>query len=367
MAQTRNPNPAEISDDLWWFWGEFDDLEKTVIFGGALARKPGYHNKRVALPRSDYSAGGQVAADAQGPGDKCSAIDLTMSDAAMRLYTTRLDKAARARDERLFIGGEPILREFIGTKDNRTVYCYVLKGGRPLGVGADAGPDPGRDRTHLWHLHLSIVRRFLATRAAFERLLSVLRGESLAAWRARTKTTPAVSGGNSKGDDMPTGAELMTSDVVANRPWRWDHPDNAAANKQNPNTHVTWGFAIADTWDWAHRAAVAAEASVKQQAVQAAKVDALLKATEGGAATVEEIQAQFEAFRAQLTDAVIGNMLTAVMPPLVAALAEKFGDAADEELAGMVAAAVESAHRKIAAEIAGGGGMPPAIEASPAS
>ncbi|MDR7278942.1 hypothetical protein [Catenuloplanes atrovinosus] len=179
----RNPDPARITDEIWALWERFDRLEPSVLLGGIYAAKPGYHNYRDALWTGDYSRA-EVAADRQGPGDKAAAIDLTMSDAAMRTYTTRLDVAARARDPRLYIAGMPIIREFIGTKDNQTVYCYVLTGGRPLGVGADAGPDPGRDNTHLWHLHISFIRRFVANQDAMDRLYSVLAGESLATWRA---------------------------------------------------------------------------------------------------------------------------------------------------------------------------------------
>ncbi|MDP9791757.1 hypothetical protein J2S43_000269 [Catenuloplanes nepalensis] len=179
----RNPNPAQITDEIWALWERFDRLEPSALLGGIYAAKPGYHNTRNAVATSDYSRA-DVAADRQGPGDKAAALDLTMSDAAMRKYTSRLDVAARARDERLYIGGVPIIREFIGTKDNRSVYCYVLTGGRPLGVGADAGPDPGRDSTHLWHLHISFIRRFVATGDAMNRIYSILAGESLATWRS---------------------------------------------------------------------------------------------------------------------------------------------------------------------------------------
>ncbi|MDR7278375.1 hypothetical protein [Catenuloplanes atrovinosus] len=179
----RNPNPTRITDEIWSLWERFDRLESSALLGGIYAAKPGYHNYRNAVATSDYSRA-DVAADRQGPGDKAAALDLTMSAAAMRAYTSRLDVAARARDERLYIGGVPIIREFIGTKDNRSVYCYVLTGGRPLGVGADAGPDPGRDTTHLWHLHISFIRRFVNSSDAMNRIYSVLAGESLADWRA---------------------------------------------------------------------------------------------------------------------------------------------------------------------------------------
>ena len=181
-----NPNPSRISAAIWRLWSDFDRLEPSALLGGVYAAKPGYHNYRYALPSSDYSVG-DVSGDRRGSGNMASAIDLSLSDSAMRKYTGRLDSAARGRDPRLYSPRGPVLREFIGTKDNRSVYCYVLVGGRPLGVGADAGSDPGRDETHLWHIHLSIIRQFCEDWSALDGVLSVLRGESLAAWQGRSE------------------------------------------------------------------------------------------------------------------------------------------------------------------------------------
>ncbi|WP_053065475.1 hypothetical protein [Micromonospora sp. RV43] len=199
-----NPNPTRISDALWNFWLGFEALEPTVKLGGIYADKAGYHNVRAGLPRTDYSTGRDVAADKAGPSDKSSAIDLTMSTEAMIRYTKRLDVAARAHDPRLYTAKGPVLREFIGTKDGKTVYCYVLVGGRPLGVGADAGSDPGRDRSHLWHLHLSIIRAFCTDKQALAGVLSVLRGEPLTTWLA------------TNGDDMAnfTAKHAATLDTL---------------------------------------------------------------------------------------------------------------------------------------------------------
>jgi hypothetical protein len=63
------------------------------------------------------------------------------------------------------------------------VYCWVFIGGWPLGVGAPAGPDWDRDDTHLWHLHLSIIRKFCGDWEALSGVLSVMRGETLDEWR----------------------------------------------------------------------------------------------------------------------------------------------------------------------------------------
>jgi hypothetical protein len=179
-----NPNPTRISSALWELWTKFDKLEKSVQYGGTYTVKPGYHNARQKLSRSDYSVG-DVGNDRLGSAQLTSAIDLTMSRKAMVKYSKRLDAAMRARDKRLFINGEPILREYIGTKDNKTVHCYVLVGGRKLGVGADSGEDPGRDKKHLWHIHISFIRKYVSWPAATERVYSILAGETYTAWAKR--------------------------------------------------------------------------------------------------------------------------------------------------------------------------------------
>lgn len=196
MAAPANPNPGRISGPLWDLWVWFKQLEPGAQLGGIYAAKGGYHDARADVWPSDYSVA-EVAADRSGPAEKASAIDLTMSAAAMRLYTGRLDAAAKRRDERLWIGGVPVLREFIGTRDSERVYCYVLTGGRARGLPADASEDWSRDSSHLWHLHLSIIRKWAASADAMDRLFSVLGNEPITAWRARREPTPVQE------DDMP--------------------------------------------------------------------------------------------------------------------------------------------------------------------
>jgi hypothetical protein len=252
-----NPNPGLITDAMWWFWTQFDAHEKTALLGGIYANKAGYHNKRSALPAKDYSTGRDVANDKLGPSDKACAIDLTMSAAAMKLYTKRLDTAARARDPRLYINGQPILREFIGTLNGTSVYCWVFVGGRALGVGADAGPDPGRDKSHLWHVHLSVIRKFIDNKAALAQILSILKGEprpstAAANTSAAKSATPAVAKPAATAADVSGAKALLAADIVPNPAWRADHATNPT---------VKWMWAIQSTWDEAHAAKVEAQAA----------------------------------------------------------------------------------------------------------
>jgi hypothetical protein len=58
------------------------------------------------------------------------------------------------------------------------VSCYVVLGGRALGLANDSGPDYDRDETHLWHVHISVIRKFVDSYEAWKRLLSILKGET---------------------------------------------------------------------------------------------------------------------------------------------------------------------------------------------
>lgn len=179
-----NPNTSRISAALWGLWTGFKAYESAALYGGTFANKPGYHNGRDSVKSTDYSVE-EVANDRVGNAHLSSAIDITLPAAKMVTYSKRLEAAMRARDARLFIGGAPILREFIGTIDNKNVRCYMLTGGKAQGVGADSGLDYGRDKSHLWHVHISIIRKFADSADALERVLSILKGEAYATWAKR--------------------------------------------------------------------------------------------------------------------------------------------------------------------------------------
>lgn len=319
---TANPNPTRISGALWRLWTEFDAIEPGVTLGGIYAAKSGYHNYRAALPANDYSVE-DVAADRRGSSSKASAIDLTMNDAAMRKYTSRLDVAARARDPRLYPPAGPVLREFIGTKDNSTVYCYVLVGGRPLGVGADAGPDPGRDDSHLWHVHLSIIRQFCEDWSALDGVLSVLRGESLAAWRARTE------------DDMAIGDDIYRLLHDGRR------PDGL------PQT-ANGGVPIA----WIVREIGAIRAG---QAEQNLRDQALMAAVQGGG-DVAVILARVDQRAAELAagqQALRAQLAAELAPMLAAAIREELADVPAEQIEEAAERALERVRVVIAAPVEG--------------
>lgn len=156
--------------------------------GGALsgivgdsAHTYGYHRARNRLPRSDYSV--QLSEDRLGNGEAACGIDMSFSDSKMRLYTGRLRTAADRNDPRI-----RFLREFYGTLDSRNVYGRTHNGSRD-----STWERSNADSTHLWHIHISILRQYSNDQAKMRGLLDVLLGKLLTNTTPLPATTP---GGN---------------------------------------------------------------------------------------------------------------------------------------------------------------------------
>jgi hypothetical protein len=170
-----NPNPASITSELWNFWEAFAALEPTVQLGGIYAAKPGYHNTRAGNASTDYSV--RDPQDQLGPPDKAAAIDLTFPNAQAGDYTTIARYSRRLLDS----GRDPdddrgnFIREFFGNADDDAeVEGWDFRYIQPA----------TSDTTHLWHIHISISREHVANPAAYRALLSILRGQTVAQWRA---------------------------------------------------------------------------------------------------------------------------------------------------------------------------------------
>ena len=124
----------------------------------------GYHrsrNRLIAVGQSgDYSI--QAAQDKKGDGNAASALDIKMSTADMIKVSRRLIQAGLAKDPRL-----KALREFFGTVDGRTVTGYSPYRGRYV---------TSSDKSHLWHVHLSIHREWANDRAELQNIAAVIVG-----------------------------------------------------------------------------------------------------------------------------------------------------------------------------------------------
>ena len=176
-----NPAPNFIAGATWSFWLAFNKEFPTAKLGGIYNDKRGYHNTRNRNKQKwpgDYSI--RLDADNLGPPDRAAGVDLTLSDTLMRTLTNRLRSSALHPDDNRL----KYLREFIGTRDSKSVYCRIAGDSRGLGQGRGED-DFSRDSTHLWHIHLSILRAYINDPKAYEAILSVLKGETLKQWNER--------------------------------------------------------------------------------------------------------------------------------------------------------------------------------------
>jgi hypothetical protein len=129
--------------------------------GGIYANKPGYHNARNQLPSGDYSV--QRADDKKGDGWAASALDITLPAKYMKQLTHRLIDATFDNDDRVWC-----LREFFGTTDGQNVTGLDVRDKRWV----------TSDPSHLWHIHLSVYRKFATDNQQLQGVAQVLLGKS---------------------------------------------------------------------------------------------------------------------------------------------------------------------------------------------
>src|SRR5687768_6161096 len=156
-------------------------LEPETENSGIYANKPGYHGTMAENQARDRKDGDRDYSvehflDVRGPSDKAAAYDWTHKKAqrgdysSMAKYGDRLEAAFNARDPRLYGW-----REALGQTDRDKT---------PEGLDFDGWYRRTPDSTHSWHWHLSEHRAFVADWNNKLCMLSVLKGETLAAYLA---------------------------------------------------------------------------------------------------------------------------------------------------------------------------------------
>jgi hypothetical protein len=170
-----NPNPQYVTDEMWILWEGCQLIIPGVRLSGIYANKRCYHNT-VKANQINYPGAYCVvlSLDLKGPLDKARAIDLTMSDANMRLYTKRLQLSClNDKDNRL-----KGMREFFGTLDGVSVYglSHNSDTGKWVKVTSDA--------SHLWHIHISFFTFYCNNLEQMNGVMSVLSGQSLEDWES---------------------------------------------------------------------------------------------------------------------------------------------------------------------------------------
>lgn len=169
-----NPAPAVISAEMWRFrtYCLYIESGSQDVDSGIYANKPGYHNKRNALPSTDYSV--RLPPDKEGPADKAAAFDWTFKTAQggnyarILFYMDRIEAAFNRRDPRLYG-----FREVLGQADPDS---------NAEGFDFYHWTTRTPDDSHLWHIHFSKLRKYINDRLSYDAMLSILIGQSLSDW-----------------------------------------------------------------------------------------------------------------------------------------------------------------------------------------
>ena len=149
--------------------GLFNKIDAAIpgaIMGGIVgdqAHTYGYHRCRNVLPPDDYSV--QLADDRAGDGDAASGLDISWDNASdQHTVSQRLMDAVH--DSRMYA-----CREAYGSVDGVNVCGTDYTSGWQAWSGAS-------DDSHLWHVHISILRRYANDDAALDGIAQVVTGGS---------------------------------------------------------------------------------------------------------------------------------------------------------------------------------------------
>jgi hypothetical protein len=165
--------------ELKWLASEWKKLYKSAVVSGIVgdtrhAARGGYHISRQDQPKSNYSV--VRADDKAGRADAAAAIDMNLSESDMRLCTGRLIAVFTNKSDprRKYLNG------FNGWNGSGSAKRYDIAGSRVSSASSD----------HKWHVHLEIRRRYTESMIAMRAVLSVLRGESVAAYYTSIGLSP---------------------------------------------------------------------------------------------------------------------------------------------------------------------------------
>ncbi len=167
------PNSEYAPDAIRQLYDRFHALNEPSELSGILGDRAhtfGFHRARAVLPRSDYS----VVAPGNQKGDAwaASALDVKLTPEGMKVVSARLRAAMRKADVRV-----AALFEFGGTLNGTVTFSRNIYGQESWNEWDDS---------HLWHVHLSIIRAFANDYAAIAGIADVMAGKRMTAkqWTA---------------------------------------------------------------------------------------------------------------------------------------------------------------------------------------
>lgn len=285
-------------DGLQWLAREIIKVIPTAEMSGIVgdpSHTYGYHRARNVLPGGDYSV--QLPTDHRGDGDAASALDIKYSAKWMKIVTQRLmDSAKDQNDPRL-----NCVREFFGTVNGSTVAGWDTYYGTPA----------TSDDSHLWHVHISVLRQYNNDKTKLADILSVIKGDD---------DMPSVK-------DMWTGYKIEKQDPKsgtqsAMTPASYLSYMHEYDKQQNKKLDTLIGLATAGTG--ADPTAIAAAMAVElkkseaRERAERATEQAALKASLSGMAPQ---------IAAAVADALPGNVdVTALSTAIAAELANRLSE-----------------------------------------
>lgn len=157
--------------------------------------KGGYHCSREDQPsQKNYSV--TRPDDKGGPSNAAAAIDMTMNAADMKSCTLRLAAAYdNANDPR-----RKYINAFNGCTNNKTATRYDVYARKKSSASKD----------HVWHVHLSIRRKYVQSATAMTAILSLLKGESLSSY------LKSVGGGTGASASSPAAKPSFPGEMKRN-------------------------------------------------------------------------------------------------------------------------------------------------------
>jgi len=157
-----------------WLADQWEGAYRTAVLSGIvgdLAHKArgGYHISREDQGKSNYSVIRPDDKPGNGPSDRASAVDMTMSTADIIKCHTRLRECwkNRAKDPRM-----KYLNAWNGWDGEGDAGRYDVVEGDIETASAD----------HKWHIHLEIRRKYVNDMNAMKAILSMIKGETLSSW-----------------------------------------------------------------------------------------------------------------------------------------------------------------------------------------
>jgi len=195
MATVATPQVKALASDWQRKCGYKSAKLSGIVPDRSHLLKGGYHCSREDQPSSrNYSV--VRPDDKGGPSNAAAGIDMTMNAADMKSCTNRLKVAYdNPKDVR-----RKYINAFNGCTNNKTATRYDVYARNKSSASKD----------HVWHVHLSIRRKYTQSPTAMNAILSLLKGQSLSSY------LKSVGGGTAASSTKPAAKPSFPGELKRN-------------------------------------------------------------------------------------------------------------------------------------------------------